>query len=453
MLIDITTLLAGMISETSKKEWSKKIEVWYTRNFKGAKEVTKSSEGDILLEPTLARRYIVSARSIKSSYKEPLIIEVDKEEAKHQKELLDSIKTQNSKYENEFHSIYKFSTWEETYKEIIEDFNSNDDTLKTIFKWTYGITYFSRFSSVRSRLTEIRKKIENSNLENSKKELILKYLVLPKNINDEIDSRVDKESTKRAKNSDIEKIQVSEVKKLIEATIKTIKGYFRLLDSNSNFKLGRKSRKYIRKSEIGKKEGIANLMLFLTLTTGRRPIELLKLSEFTKKSDHLLEVKNLAKKRDNESELVIPILFSNSDLVLKAIDFLRDNIDSATLRSSETSITKRLYAYVNDDWEGLTPKWLQTDGDKFKKCRAVYALTFEALINQTVESLKISQAGYLSKLLGHDEDDISTQNSYYKASILIGRFSKDKYLDSVSDIIEFMKLEKEIKEKEKESQN
>lgn len=437
MLVNLIKLVSSVEVGSEPKEWSKKLSDWLYKHKEDKTIISVDSWGITMVECSTARRYIVSSRSVKN--KEKLIIEVDRLESDFYKSKIESLEVKNSKYDNEFHTIFNFQSWDKTYENIVNDFiecDNIDSVMDMIFKWTYGIAYYGKYSSIRSKLTTVRKVINESEIRVEFKELILKHLKLPKFINDSLQSRVEKEVILRAKDKNIEKIKVQDVKNAIGSVEKKVESY---LNRGANFKLGRKSRKFINNDEIGLKEGVTNLMLFLTLSTGRRPIELLKMSTFSKKSDNLVIVKDLAKKRDNDSELIMPILFSKADLVISAIEFLRNSFDVSTLRSRESNITRKLYAYIEDDWNSVAPDWLQSANDKFKKCRAVYILSLETLINQSIEDIKMSQSGFMSKFLGHDEEDISTQSSYYKASILVGNFNKKRYLETINDVIEYLR--------------
>ncbi len=438
MLVDLVKLIVEVEGKSKAKEWNKKLNDWLYKHREDKSITSVDSWGITMLECSTARRYVVNARSIKN--KEKIIMKIDELEKEYYESRIESLKIKNSKYDNEFKVIFGFKDWEKTYIDIESDFancETSDEVMDTIFKWTYGVAYYNKYSSIRSKLTTIRSIIANSDkIKNEFKELILKYLKLPKFINDNLKSRIIKEVITRAKDKNIEKIKIQDVKNIIDKTKKEIEKY---LNRGDNFRLGRKSRKIKDDAEIGLKEGITNLMIFLTLATGRRPIELLKMSEFEVKSENLIKVKYLAKKRDEEVELVIPTLFAKADLIVRAIEFLRKNFNVATMRSRESNITRKLYAYIEKDWDNIAPEWLQNENDKFKKCRAVYILSLETLINQSIEDIKMSQSGFMSKFLGHDEDDITTQSSYYKASILIGNFNKKRYLEGVKDVIEFLR--------------
>lgn len=437
MFIDLVKIICSVEVVKEPKEWNKKIKDWLNKHKDDTSLISSDNMGIISLDCTTSRRYIVGARSIKN--KEKIIIEIDRLESEYYKGIIDGLEVKSSKYSNEFHNMYNFQNWDTTYVNIVNDFlecDSTESVMQTIFKWTYGVAYFSKYSSIRSKLTTIRSVINESAISSEHKELILKYLTLPKFINDKISDRTNKVVTTRSKDKDIEKIELSEIKKVIKTVETNVNDY---LSRGDDFKLGRKSRKFINDSEIGLKTGVTNLMLFLTLTTGRRPVELLKMSSFEVVSENLIKVNDLAKKRDKASDVTLPVLFSNSDLIIRAIQFLRKNFDTSTLRSRESNITRKLYSYIEDDWNDLAPEWLKDSNDKFKKCRAIYILSLETLINQSIEDIKTSQAGFMSRFLGHDKEDISTQNSYYKASILIGNFNKKRYLESIKDVIEFLR--------------
>jgi hypothetical protein len=130
----------------------------------------------------------------------------------------------------------------------------------------------------------------------------------------------------------------------------------------------------------------------------------------------LKKVKNLAKKRNSTMNVTTPTLYTKSDTVLEAIELLRDNISTFTYRSSSEIITKKLYSYVSEHWQDIAPEWLKQDRDKFKKARSIYALATE--YTQNKGDNRISFMGYMSKILGHKENDIITQASYYKATII-----------------------------------
>ncbi len=328
--------------------------------------------------------------------------------------------------ENEFQEFFDFESWDKMNKKILELFVKVKDFDSAIFAVTQTIMmvgYNATYATTRTRLTKIRTLIDESQIKDELKEVILKFLVMPLPINDKINERVEKSNTDRIKKTDnIKTAKVTDIRRMISFLEEDI-----TTKANSDDKIqhGEKMR-YVTYCTI-----------YLGLATGRRPHELLKgtFKKIRGKSNFIMFGGQAKKKTIVADDYEIPLLFTDSYSVVKALELLREMIPTAIERLDNSRLTDRMGAMYRKDWELIMRKFNLTIGvddgnikaDKMKNARSAYAVTCEKLLNQTSQN-RLAQAGYMSLILGHMDWDTSTYQSYYRFNPSLARFGVKKYL-------------------------
>jgi hypothetical protein len=145
-------------------------------------------------------------------------------------------------------------------------------------------------------------------------------------------------------------------------------------------------------------------VLLIMLATGRRLIEVLKLSHdpLKNKSGDLVWF-NLAKGR--KDPVYAPLLFIDYDELLKAWILVRKNVKST---GTNKEITNRYNAALNNRVKELLPALKGTHG-----LRAVYGKT----ATETKKPREMDSVLYLNKILGHHEDTLETALYYKKINL------------------------------------
>ncbi|GAW87630.1 hypothetical protein bplSymb_SCF12002P001 [Bathymodiolus platifrons methanotrophic gill symbiont] len=179
-----------------------------------------------------------------------------------------------------------------------------------------------------------------------------------------------------------------------------------------------------------------NLSIYIALASGRRCIEVLSTGDFApakgcNRTAHI-EFSGQAKTkgRDNVGALNIPILVPLKDFnkiwkklreILSRSIFLGKPVPNLTHDEINTSLSKAL----NNRVKALLGKPFT-----FKDLRAIYATsasqTFHDPNKRTIES-------FFCEILGHAEDDLSTQLSYKGISI-VDELDDDALLDAVEHL-------------------
>lgn len=149
----------------------------------------------------------------------------------------------------------------------------------------------------------------------------------------------------------------------------------------------------------------------LCAVTGRRPIEIISMSNLERIDDHRLRFTNPAKKREGVKDegYIIYSLFP-TDIVMKAFAGLRTTPraqelamldDSGDLRSLETMINNRTSRYLNElarrVYRGVSEGWRMYD------TRAIYArICLERWFNHDKRWERVNEDAFFSEILVHD---------------------------------------------------
>lgn len=140
----------------------------------------------------------------------------------------------------------------------------------------------------------------------------------------------------------------------------------------------------------------------LIALTGRRSIEILKTGEFVEDHGSLI-FRGIAKKRKNKNkEITIPCLGDPKKVIrsLKKLRIIKDFSKKTNAQVSDQT-SSNLSRMVKKEFKDIIPN-IQT-----KTMRSIYAaICLENLPN------KLSSEVYLSKILGHEENDLNTQIHY-----------------------------------------
>ena len=152
----------------------------------------------------------------------------------------------------------------------------------------------------------------------------------------------------------------------------------------------------------------------LAICTGRRSIELFRTGVLKKtESCHTLLFKGQAKqKRKHVAEAYeIPVILTDSDTAIKALKRLRKTSMATNISDLDNeAVARRIGTTLSDAARAS----LFTVNISFHTCRAIYArLAYEEYRRNTEKSdTPLSEDGYRYTILGHEEDDVNTSQSY-----------------------------------------
>lgn len=152
----------------------------------------------------------------------------------------------------------------------------------------------------------------------------------------------------------------------------------------------------------------------LALCTGRRSIELFRTAVLKKTKDgHKLLFKGQAKqKRKHVAEAYeIPVILADTSRVMSAFNRLRKTSMSTNISDLDNeAVARRIGTTLSD----ATRSSLLAINISFHTCRAIYArLAYEEHRKNTKKSdTPLSEDGYRYTILGHEEDDVNTSQSY-----------------------------------------
>lgn len=231
-------------------------------------------------------------------------------------------------------------------------------------------------AGTRRTITTYRNYIKSINPDHAS----LFFLKIPREINDKINE--DYRKTLKQRVSNLIPITKDELEKLIKAAIKD-------LESTS----------YTR------------LCLALCLLTGRRSGELLLSAEIHPIDDHSITFNGQFKtKRTRKGTYPIPVLH-NSQVICEALKRLHTiaPIHDLNVKQGET-LPSALNRRIGKTMSHMSRKHYNV---KPHDLRALYA----EYCTLTLKPSNVSKNAYMSDILGHNEDDISTANSYQKFTI------------------------------------
>lgn len=199
------------------------------------------------------------------------------------------------------------------------------------------------------------------------------------------------------------RLKAREQNKIEKAYSRTLSKQHKSLKKINNFEL------LVSKSiELLDSSNIIEVVLALCVLTGRRSTEILKTAKFTnhKKSNKMLQFKGQLKKRVDFDKYPFYTLGNSAKLCKVALLRVRA---SEKLKNVSNDNVARMYE------PKLRAKCTRLFGDHLGSCsahdlRKAYACICVELFkpsNQTINS-------FLSEILGHSVDDITTANSYQK---------------------------------------
>lgn len=263
-------------------------------------------------------------------------------------------------------------------KQLEKDFVSDAKRIKTlaqlsdfIGKWGMMIYYETKISTLKNRLTDIKRWLRNAEI--SEDNPIYRAFSIPSEIYTNLN------------NAYSEKVQ----EKLMSDEVSNID--YILLVENTIAELSTNIQNNVTKSLSNNASESRELayqkLILLSLTTGRRQIEILKTISISKKKE-LAKYDGLAKKEDNNGSIVAPILI-DSRIAQKYLKEIREEFNTAEMtnqdinRKYNASIGKAISRYTNFE--------------EFKFTRTAYAeYCFEKFGGNADKS------AYFAQILGHE---------------------------------------------------
>ncbi len=296
------------------------------------------------------------------------------------------------KKENQICEAVNLGKWAKYYDDTLNKISQAKDDEQILDTYKEALLVISNYTTiamVRTRFTEFRKMI-NERLSGDLKEDTLKFFSLPATLNNAINDKVDQENKKRLKSSDRTVLKVRNIKKVIDDYSKELLSL----------------RKIKELSLPSRSEYIAKCLIYLALTTGRRPIELLKVGQFTpveKKPNYLnftgqAKIKNEA--RAEEFNIQIPILFSDYETVAYIKSILSAMMTRYTKDKNNSELSKFVSPMIDRVWTNFTTTYNMELRHKLSSLRSVYAVSCEKIYNQSLDN-QIAQKVYIGNILGH----------------------------------------------------
>jgi hypothetical protein len=249
---------------------------------------------------------------------------------------------------------------------------------------SYLLSYYSA-ATTRTRLTEIRKYVKTRHIDVWNKSSY--FLLVPKDVNIKINRQ--SKRTKAKYQNNVIRIDSDTAQKIVQDAQS-------MLSSNDRL----------------------TLTIALCLLTGRRETEVLKTANFTKYDDDSLKFEGQLKKRDDEqSTCVIPSLCPPQQII-EAHNRLKqslrrthdiDNMSNDDINTTfSSSLRRKTIAYLN--------KYIQNEKLSTHDLRKVYAAICVYKYNPIQQGVNAN--AFLSKILGHSEDDTDTAGTYQRFYIM-----------------------------------
>lgn len=355
--------------------------------------------------------FISNANTLKHNLKLELLNELLKRrilELKSENNNKPATTKTSTSLESDHFNVYGVRNLQELAENIIKDLEkSKIENISNVFKeYVYFFTYFYKYNSIRTHISNIRKAIKESDLSNDKKEAAILEFKFPDKIHDFLNDGF----RQNIRVSNMTEVLLPLEIPLIVDFVQSSKKYLEIEITKEN-----------------KRTVFTHLSTLVALSIGRRLTEIVSISEVIRIADYKVKIIGLGKKRNNEKpvEIIIPTLFLNASEVITALNKLRSIIPKG-LKSKES---KDKFAHNLADFK-ILPSELWVKGDKFTSFRAMYAVISELLYNQNniKEENKKPQATFMQELLGHGSDDFTTYTHYYKRQILIKDFDMKSYL-------------------------
>jgi hypothetical protein len=242
-----------------------------------------------------------------------------------------------------------------------------------------------KLSTIRHYFTHYRKAVNDSKFVINKA-LVLRHLKLTRKENSVIERKTNKSTVTTHEN----RAEIEDFGALVALASNLVKNAIEAVNE-------------------GNRTSYYKLTLGLMMLTGRREGEILKTAKFTASKNRKYEVifrGQLKKKEEDTGGYIIPIL-EDSKLVRQGLRTLRGLRDFSALTNSQinSKVSKDLGLYCKDIFGAML-------GDDLKPhdLRKAYA----TIAAHKHNPLQISFNRYASAILGHNEDDIKTANSYNK---------------------------------------
>lgn len=305
-------------------------------------------------------------------------------------QILEHKNRERAKKENQIYEAVNVGKWESYYSDTIDKISqAQEEHLLDIYKEALlVISNYTTIAMVRTRFTEFRKMIDER-LSGELKEQTLKFFSLPATLNNAINDKVDRENKQRLKSSDRTVLKIRNIRRVIDDYSKELLNVRNI----SNLSLPARS------------EYIAKCLIYLALTTGRRPIEILSVGTFApveKKPNYLTfsgQAKIKSQARAEEFSIEVPLLFSNYEDV-KYIRSLLHSMMNRHLNKSKSEVSKFVSPMIDRHWTNFTTTYEMELRHKLSSLRSVYAVTCEKIYNQSLDN-QIAQKVYIGNILGH----------------------------------------------------
>lgn len=303
---------------------------------------------------------------------------------------------------NEMYEYFNFKNWDGLHENFITEIEQSEDIAKICIKYLFAISYQASYSVSRTRLTGFRNTIKDSSITSEKKEVCLHLMSLPLNINDGLNSDYSKKQKSKLKKIDeLPKLNGSLYEKKLDILSQMIKGCVKDKEKGLDLDLI-----YYR----------SLLLLFLQMATGRRSIELFKVGNFEKIINNRSKIwfSGQAKTKEsgrNKERFIIPVLNKDNDFILLCINELRSTLKTNHLKFSNA----KLMNYINgadshkNHYKNIQKDLKLKNLNGVQEIRSAYALLSERLFNS-----KMEYRTYIASILGHNENDIETMESYIK---------------------------------------
>ncbi len=164
----------------------------------------------------------------------------------------------------------------------------------------------------------------------------------------------------------------------------------------------------LKAKELLSSEKYSDIVCALCFLTGRRMSEILKTAKFTsyKRYSYMLTFKGQLKKRDIDFKYPIYVLGNLSNECKQALKRVRELVDTKNMTLEQVS---RKYESV------INQRCTVLFGSSLGRCsahdlRKAYSTICTALYKKPNQSIN----SFLSSILGHNQDDLNTANSYQK---------------------------------------
>ena len=162
-----------------------------------------------------------------------------------------------------------------------------------------------------------------------------------------------------------------------------------------------------------KSYNVYDKIIGLSLACGSRPVELFDDEVvFTKIDENWIHQNKVAKKRGEIVSVDKPIIAIGTDTFIEELDnarrLLNERFPDGIIKNGKPLST--LQIYVNQVMKNI---FQDNDGITFYSCRKIYGnLSYQLYSKDTRYGKDISLQLWLSKCLGHNEEDLATANHY-----------------------------------------